>query len=282
MVVAQGAPTLAILLIANSRLIAAYSVLYRGCQAINARPINLPPLLVGVVLWWVAFPFIANSPTMRLVLTSAIGAGYALMSAWEFWWHARHWLASHVAATILLIGLVGFNILRGLLGFSLAQSFWSAGPFPPWSGAMAIGIAKFMPAIAFVFLSRAKEQLQYQHKRAALIDPLTKIPNRRAFLEDGAALISQQRKAPNSCLLFDLDDFKQINDTYGHEVGDYVLEIFGGILSDHLPGSVYGRLGERSSARSSLSPGKTLGDRPGKSGIRLNPLRRLFSASVCV
>ncbi|WP_404295502.1 GGDEF domain-containing protein (plasmid) [Microvirga sp. RSM25] len=94
--------------------------------------------------------------------------------------------------------------------------------------------------------------------------------------------MSQQRKAPTSCWLFDFDDFKQINVTYGHKVGDYVLEIFGGILSDHLPGSVYGRLGERSAARSSLSPEKTLGDWPSKSGIRLNPLRRLFSASVCV
>ncbi|PVE24000.1 hypothetical protein DC522_12925 [Microvirga sp. KLBC 81] len=243
MVVAQGTPSLATLLSANTLLIAAYSVLYGGCQAFNARSISLPSLLVGVVLWWVAFPFIADSSTTRLVLTSAIGAGYALMSAWELWWHARHRLASQVAAIILLMGLVGFNTLRGLLGFSLAQSFWIAGPVPPWSGAMAIGTATFMPTIAFVFLSMAKEQLEDHYKRAALIDPLTKIPNRRAFLEDASALMSQQRHAPTSCLLFDLDNFKQINDTYGHEVGDYVLEIFGSILSDHLPGGIYGRLG---------------------------------------
>ncbi|QRM32621.1 diguanylate cyclase [Microvirga sp. VF16] len=243
MVVARGTLTLATLLIANSVLIAAYSVLYGGCQTFNARPISLPSLLVGMVLWWVAFPFISDSSTTRLVLTSAICAGYALMSAWELWWHARHRLASQVAAIILLIGLVGFNTLRGLLGFSLAQSFWIAGPVPPWSGAMAIGIATFMPTVAFVFLSMAKEQLEHQYKRAALTDPLTKIPNRRAFLEDATVLITRQRCAPTSCLLFDLDNFKQINDTYGHEVGDHVLEIFGSILSDHLSEGAYGRLG---------------------------------------
>ncbi|MPR12441.1 GGDEF domain-containing protein [Microvirga tunisiensis] len=243
MVVAQGAPTLATLLVANSLLIAAYSVLYGGCRAFNARPISLPSLGAGVVVWWVAFPFISDSSATRLVLTSVLSAGYALMSAWELWRHARHRLASHVAAIILLLGLVGFNALRGALGFSLAQSLWIAGPVPPGSGAMAIGIATFMPTIAFVFLSMAKEQREDHYKRAALIDPLTRIPNRRAFLEGASALMSQQRETPTSCLLFDLDNFKQINDPYGHKVGDHVLEIFGSILSDHVPGGVYGRLG---------------------------------------
>jgi diguanylate cyclase (GGDEF)-like protein len=89
----------------------------------------------------------------------------------------------------------------------------------------------------------AKEQLEYEYKRAALVDPLTGIPNRRAFFENASAVLPGIRTAPVSCLLFDMDNFKNLNDRYGHEVGDHVLEIFGHVLSDHLPSGVFGRLG---------------------------------------
>jgi diguanylate cyclase (GGDEF)-like protein len=146
-------------------------------------------------------------------------------------------------AIFLLIGLVGFNVFRGTLGFSLAHAFWIDGFAQRWSAPMAIVIATFMPTLAFVFLSMAKEQLEYEYKRAALVDPLTGIPNRRAFFENASALLPGIRTAPVSCLLFDMDNFKNLNDRYGHEVGDHVLEIFGHVLSDHLPSGVFGRLG---------------------------------------
>ncbi len=59
----------------------------------------------------------------------------------------------------------------------------------------------------------------------ALKDFLTKLPNRAAFEQLGARLMSRgaEERSPFGVILFDVDSFKQINDTYGHKVGDMAL-----------------------------------------------------------
>lgn len=238
-----GDPTAVILWIANSSLLLAYGTLYSGCRVFNGRPPTLVSMLAGTGLWCLVFPFIMDHVSARLVIVAMISGGYAALAARELWHHARHRLASQMIAIFLLLGLVGYNALRAMLGFSLAQTLWLDGFSQRWSSQMAIGMATFMPTLAFVFLSMAKEQLEYEYKQAALVDSLTGIPNRRAFLANAATLLARHEAAPVSCLLFDLDNFKAINDGFGHEVGDHILVLFGRVLSDHLPDGVFGRLG---------------------------------------
>jgi len=59
-------------------------------------------------------------------------------------------------------------------------------------------------------------------------DPLTGLLNRRAFMERMEQEMSraQREKKPFSFILADIDHFKRVNDTYGHQVGDLVLQRF--------------------------------------------------------
>ncbi len=73
------------------------------------------------------------------------------------------------------------------------------------------------------------EQLQESNKKLnmlAVTDPLTDIPNRRYFFEEGERMVKHVRRQhqPFSVILIDVDYFKDYNDTYGHQEGDQVLK----------------------------------------------------------
>jgi diguanylate cyclase (GGDEF)-like protein len=76
-------------------------------------------------------------------------------------------------------------------------------------------------------------------------DPLTGLPNRRHFEERLNQIIAQGREAePVSVLFMDLDEFKKVNDTLGHEVGDLLLAIVGSRLRRALSADAFvARLG---------------------------------------
>ncbi len=82
-------------------------------------------------------------------------------------------------------------------------------------------------------------QLAHEMKTQALKDALTQLPNRRAFdnaYEEYQRLAKQQQgEAKQVCvILADIDYFKRVNDTHGHEVGDVVLQRFSAFLSHSL------------------------------------------------
>ena len=73
-------------------------------------------------------------------------------------------------------------------------------------------------------------------RRTSLVDTLTGVNNRR-FLEQriGEELDRSQRLGePLSCLFLDIDHFKSVNDTYGHQAGDYVLAMVAGMIKKQL------------------------------------------------
>ena len=76
----------------------------------------------------------------------------------------------------------------------------------------------------------------------ALRDPLTGILNRRGFEKEGAAVI--RRSSLGAVLYLDLNQFKSINDRFGHQAGDALLKAFGHRLEFCLrPEDILGRLG---------------------------------------
>ena len=95
-------------------------------------------------------------------------------------------------------------------------------------------------------LTRQMERAHNISTRAAQTDELTGLMNRRAFFEHAQVLYEQCRhnRQPLCALMMDMDHFKQINDTYGHQAGDQVLRQIGGVISASFrKADVYGRLG---------------------------------------
>jgi diguanylate cyclase (GGDEF)-like protein len=106
---------------------------------------------------------------------------------------------------------------------------------------------KFSDALEKAFrLTRQMERAHNISTRAAQTDELTGLMNRRAFFEQAQVLYAQCRhnQQPLCALMMDMDHFKDINDTYGHQAGDQVLRQIGGVISASFrKADVYGRLG---------------------------------------
>jgi diguanylate cyclase (GGDEF)-like protein len=101
-------------------------------------------------------------------------------------------------------------------------------------------------------VGRLREQHERVQKQAdelehqALHDPLTGLPNRLLFSDRLAQALARarRRKEPIAMLFMDLDNFKVVNDSLGHEVGDRLLKAVAGRLRDQLrPEDTIARLG---------------------------------------
>ncbi|MEJ2686376.1 MAG: diguanylate cyclase [Gammaproteobacteria bacterium] len=75
-----------------------------------------------------------------------------------------------------------------------------------------------------------------RERQLALVDTLTGVPNRMAYEErvDEEYQRWKQAGEPLAMVLMDIDNFKAVNDTYGHRAGDKVLKTIGGLVADNL------------------------------------------------
>ncbi|OFW88690.1 MAG: hypothetical protein A3B66_01255 [Alphaproteobacteria bacterium RIFCSPHIGHO2_02_FULL_46_13] len=100
----------------------------------------------------------------------------------------------------------------------------------------------------FIFLPlvRKVEKSQKNLMRLALEDTLTGLKNRRAFTKDFDTYekVLERKKEKFVLAICDLDKFKSVNDTYGHDVGELVLKHFANILKRTLrPTDIVARMG---------------------------------------
>ena len=241
-------PDLIAIDLANTFLFTAFAMIWMGARLFDGRKLAPFGLIAGAAVWVLLsrLPFVTESIEIRALISSGIVASYTWLTAYEFWRGRSEPLVSRWPVIFMLFAHGALFLLRTPLSQILPwtpnkQVFDSV-----WLAVLSFEALLFTIATAFILLAMAKERTELRHKTAALIDPLTNIANRRAFFEGGTQLARRYDTDPHptAVLLMDLDHFKRINDSYGHGIGDRVLQVFAETAAENLGAfDLLGRLG---------------------------------------
>ena len=163
-------------------------------------------------------------------------SGFLLAAAYEFW-RDRHERLNARWPLIVLLGLHGGLSAAGALE-AMIGGFAEGAPTAMviWLQFVHFETLAFIIGTSIFTVAMAREKSEMQHRIAASTDALTGVATRRAFYDVAESILagSRENHAPFAVIVFDLDGFKSINDTYGHGRGDDVLRVFGRVASKTL------------------------------------------------
>ena len=176
--------------------------LYRNLGQLNETGIWQPDLWMGIMFLAAHFIF---APRAALQVSIALFVAYGLVGLWV--------LVPQAMAGKTLDQITILHIYASQLGYLLMTR-------------LLVGIKEHLAQ------TRLEATRFYQ---MAHTDPLTGVDNRRSLMDMlKAALERKSSHEPVSLILLDLDNFKQINDRYGHEIGDRVLVHVASLLQQNL------------------------------------------------
>ena len=233
---------------ANALMLVGLSLLWAGARLFDRRTVRLAHVVTVPALWFVAClaPAIGHDINARTILCSVLAAALSTLTAREIWRGRGEPLLSRWPTVLTLICYATAMLARvpaTVLMPQIAAStdFLGSALFP----ALAFGTLMFTVILAFLLLNMSKERTELHHKMAALVDPLSGVANRRAFLAGAEQIVAQNNARERlGVMLFDLDHFKSINDANGHATGDAVIKLFAREAARTLGhGALFGRIG---------------------------------------
>ena len=243
-----AAPGFVTIDLANALVLLGYGLTWTGARIFDGRPIRPLLVLLGALAWLLLcrIPVFVDSMAARIVVCSSLLALLALLAARGIL--ARPRRAADVALAMVIVLLAHATILLARVPAVLFSPIFR-GDFVLSTLSftlLAFGTLLFTVVLAFLQLNMTKERTELKHKINSLVDPLSGVANRRAFLDRAAGLLARQEAdhEPLAMLLFDLDHFKQINDRFGHATGDTVLQTFAATATQTLGADIlFARIG---------------------------------------
>ncbi len=244
-------------LITSEALLAAYFLLCFFLYPLLAQRWEWAPLVflaVEGVSYWM---------TMKHGVRANLFLYAATSIAW-IWWNVYYfgWSSGVQHFLTLVIVLVFFNIydrplykllwflfilaVRVLL-FSMSQQNPALYPMNTEAGTayQTVNTVSFflnLAAMCIIFSTSIQDtERQLRLKNQALYkeagtDPLTGLPNRRSMIEQIEKFYKESGDQPFSIAIADIDFFKKVNDTYGHNTGDYTLVRLTELFTEHSMG----------------------------------------------
>lgn len=187
-------------------------LLYRGdhIRSLRARSLVFVVPFFLVMMYALASPFTGEVVFIWVLLVPILA--HLLLGRWQGMLIALVFMTSSG-----LILVLKFDLQPGMPGLSVLANV------------VLCAVAIF--GFSYVY-EVSRERTETELRRLALTDPLTRLPNRARFREVFASERQRylRQRIPLSLLVIDIDHFKRVNDSYGHDAGDMALIFVGEIL----------------------------------------------------
>lgn len=221
------------IIVANALLVTGFSLLIVGILKFlkyehNAFEKISLILLCSLIISFGYFTYVQSNVNCRIIIISLIIAAQSLFIGFKILIHQDRNLLkftrflgfSFFYCAFIFLWRIYFTINEAPL-----DNFMNAGTIHALS---LLALQLVTITSCFSLTLGASQQLANKLAIQATIDSLTQLYNRRSFdeLAEKGVLRAQREETPISLILMEIDSFKQVNDNYGHQVGDKVLQEF--------------------------------------------------------
>jgi diguanylate cyclase (GGDEF)-like protein len=236
--------------VANALIAIAFSDYCRGLHRLMQRPEPIALTRAAIVVMVLAIAFftlVLDRIAVRIVIASLILALLCWSSARVLLQGRWNQLptAQRVTGGVFVVGMLILLVRAGhpaLFPDAVLDGLQST-----MVQAVTFATGALLPLVAsYGFLLLCNDRMRIELERSAAIDFLTGALNRGATEDQGARTVNraQRRNTPCAAIVIDVDHFKQINDRFGHAVGDAALrEIVGRLRETLRVEDTLGRLG---------------------------------------
>jgi len=228
-----NAPEWVTIWFAQSLILTGGGLLWAGVCIFEGRKPPLGWIMAGATGWTLfrlMSPFYAEESN-RMICASLLQAIYFFFIAREL---ARGYRNEPSRGRIIACVLAASHVVacagRCSLIFNAAGANWPREQASTWIGFFIIESIVNIVGMVLALTTMERDRAELQQRHAASTDVLTGAMNRRAFIDSATDWIELRGKDA-VLLLFDLDHFKKINDTYGHASGDAALIAFAKLVN---------------------------------------------------
>lgn len=222
------------IVIANSLVLISPNLYYIAVGRFSGQRYSQSLVIANITInafLLVIFTYVSENVPARIMSVSIFGAFSTFLVVNQLWNLRRTIYKFSVALIAIPLGIYGvFLVIRAIAAFfQPPTAIFSNSPIES-ATYILLFVISFLWTIGFILM--VSQRLQTDLTELATIDTLTRVPNRHAAQTFFEKELSQKERYGNEfvVILINLDNFKLINDGYGHAMGDLALIKVAGIF----------------------------------------------------